>query len=236
MHAAVRDYLDDSRWDRARWGVAISQEAMLVEIWLFGVYALNTMQGFGIQIPADVAADFLHTWRVEGAMLGIPAGAMPADLPTANALFSQLADRDQWRSPQGRYLLNTFIDQASKYMSGPGGVDISPILISVIRCVLGPRLADMIGVPKSLWDDEVGPALQNLQATTTDKAGPLSWFVQVVNDVLGDNVQMVTLKGEPVYLDIPSYRMPARASLPGSRHGSAALSGDTRRERCPGAA
>ena len=236
MHAAVRDYLDDSRWDRARWGVAISQEAMLVETWLFGVYALNTMQGFGIQIPADVAADFLHTWRVEGAMLGVPAGAMPADLPTANALFSQLADRDQWGSPQGRYLLNTFIDQASKYMSGPGGVDISPILISVIRCVLGPRLADMIGVPKSLWDDEVGPALQNLQATTTVSAGPLSWFVQVVNDVLGDNVQMVTLKGEPVYLDIPSYRMPARVSLPGSRHGSAALSGDTRRERCASAA
>jgi hypothetical protein len=114
----------------------------------------------------------------------------------------------------------------------------------VIRCVLGPRLADMIGVPKSLWDDEVGPALHTLQATTTDTAGPLSWFVQVINDLLGDNVQMVTLKGMPVYLDIPSYRMPASASLPasasppasaslpGSRHGSAALSGDTRRERC----
>lgn len=209
MHAAVRDYLDDSRWDRARWGVAISQEAMLVETWLFGVYALNAMQGLGVQIPADVAADFLHTWRVEGAMLGVPAGAMPADLPTANALFSQLADRDQWASPQGRYLLNTFIDQAGKYMSGPGGVDISPILISVIRCVLGPRLADMLGVPKSLWDDEVDPALHSLQATTTDNAGPLSWFVQVINDLLGDNVQMVTLKGQPVYLDIPSYRMPA---------------------------
>ncbi|HEY1623366.1 MAG TPA: oxygenase MpaB family protein [Streptosporangiaceae bacterium] len=231
MHAAVRDYLDDSRWDTARWGVAISQEALLVETWLFGVYALNAMQGFGVQIPADVAADFLHTWRVEGWMLGVPAGAMPADLPTANALFSQLADRDQWGSPQGRYLLNTFIDQAGKYMSGPGGVDISPILISVIRCVLGPRLADMIDVPKSLWDDEVDPALHNLQATTTDNAGPLSWFVQVINDLLGDNVQMVTLKGQPVYLDIPAYRMPARASLAGSRRGSANLSGDTRRER-----
>jgi endo-cleaving rubber dioxygenase len=231
MHAAVRDYLDDSRWDRAKWGVAISQEAMLVETWLFGVFALNAMQGFGVQIPTDIATDFLHTWRVEGTMLGVPAGAMPTDLPTANALFSQLEDRDQWSSPQGRYLLNTFINQAGKYMSGPGGVDISPILISVIRCALGPRLADMLGVPKSLWDDEVDPALHNLQATTTENAGPLSWFVQVINDLLGDNVQMVTLKGEPVYLDIPSYRIPARASLPGGRHGSADLSGDTRRER-----
>jgi hypothetical protein len=231
MHAAVRDYLDDSRWDRAKWGVAISQEAMLVETWLFGVFALNAMQGFGVQIPTVIATDFLHTWRVEGTMLGVPAGAMPTDLPTANALFSQLEDRDQWSSPQGRYLLNTFIDQAGKYMSGPGGVDISPILISVIRCALGPRLADMLGVPKSLWDDEVDPALHNLQATTTENAGPLSWFVQVINDLLGDNVQMVTLKGEPVYLDIPSYRIPARATLPGGRHGSADLSGDTRRER-----
>jgi hypothetical protein len=232
MHAAVRDYLDDSRWDTAKWGVAISQEALLVETWLFGVFALNTMQELGVQIPADIATDFLDTWRVEGWMLGVPTGAMPADLPTANALFDQLAARDQWGSPQGRYLYNTFVDQASKYMSGPGGVDISPILISVIRCLLGPKRADMIGVPTSLWDDEVAPALQNLQATTADNTGPLGWFVQVINDLLGDNVQMVTLKGEPVYLDIPAYRMPARASLAGSRRGSANLSGDTRRERC----
>jgi endo-cleaving rubber dioxygenase len=208
MHAAVRDYLDASKWDMAKWGVAISQEAMLVETLLFGVYALNLMQGFGVQIPADIAADFLHTWRVEGTMLGVPAGALPADLPTANALFFQLEDRDQWASPQGRYLLNTFIDQASKYMSGPGGVDITPILVSVIRCELGSRLADMLGVPKSLWDDEVGPALQALPTTVTDTSGPLGWFAEVINDLLGDNVQVVTLKGEPVYLDIPSYRMP----------------------------
>jgi endo-cleaving rubber dioxygenase len=211
MHAAVRDYLDASRWDSAKWGIAISQEAMLVETWLFGMFALNTMQEFGVQIPSDIATDFLGTWRVEGAMLGVPAAAMPADLPTANALLDQLEDRDQWSSPQGRYLLNTFTDQASTYMSGPGGVDISPILISVIRCVLGSRMADMLGVPKSLWDDEVNPALHNLQVTATDNVGPLGWFAQVIDDLLGDNVRMVELKGQTVYLDIPSYRMPQRA-------------------------
>jgi endo-cleaving rubber dioxygenase len=208
MHAAVRDYLDASRWDMAKWGVAISQEAMLVETWLFGVDALNIMQKMGVQIPLDVAADFLHTWRVEGAMLGVPAGAMPADIPTATALLSQLEDRNQWASPQGRYLTHSFIDQASKYMSGPGGVDISPILISVIRCVLGSRDADMLAVPKSLWDDEVGPALRELPTTSTDTTGPLAWFADVINKLLGENVQMVEVKGEPVYLDIPSYRMP----------------------------
>jgi endo-cleaving rubber dioxygenase len=208
MHAAVRDYLDDSRWDTARWGVAVSQEAMLVETLLFGVYAQLVMAEFGVQIPSDIAADFLHTWRVEGAMLGVPAGALPADMQTATALFYQLEARDQWGSPQGRYLVNTFIDQASRYMSGPGGVDISPILISVIRCILGDRMAGMLAVPRSLWDDEVDPALHALPATATSSTGPLGWFAQVINDLLGDNVQMVTLKGEPVYLDIPSYRMP----------------------------
>jgi endo-cleaving rubber dioxygenase len=211
MHAAVRDYLDASRWDTAKWGVAISQEAMLVETWLFGLFAQMVMQEFGVPIPPDIAADILHTWRVEGAMLGVPAGAMPADIPTATALFRQLEDRDQWGSPQGQYLLRTFTDQASRYMSGPGGVDISPILTSVIRCVLGARMADMIAVPRSLWDDEVDPALHALPTTATDTAGPLGWFAEVINDVLGDNVRMVTLKGEPVYLDIPSYRMPDRA-------------------------
>jgi hypothetical protein len=208
MHAAVRDYLDASRWDMAKWGVAISQEAMLVETWLFGVDALNIMHDFGVQIPLDIAGDFLHTWRVEGWMLGVPAGAMPADLPTATALLDQLEARDQWGSPQGRYLVHTFIDQAGKYMSGPGGVDIRPILVSVIRCVLGSRLADMLAVPKSLWDDETGPALRELPTTTTDTTGPLGWFADVMNKLLGENVQMVVLKGEPVYLDIPSYRMP----------------------------
>jgi hypothetical protein len=208
MHAAVRDYLDASRWDTARWGVAISQEASLLETWLYGVFAQLVMQEFGVQIPPDVAADFLHTWRVEGAMLGVPAAAMPEDLPTATALFYQLVARDQGASPQGRFLLNSFIDQASRYMSGPGGVDISPILISVIRCVLGTRAADMLAVPKSLWDAEVDPALHNLQASAADTGGPLSWFAQVINDLLGENVQMVEVKGEPVYLDIPLYRMP----------------------------
>ena len=212
MHAAVRDYLDASRWDTARWGVAISQEAGLVETWLYGVFAQLVMRAFGVQIPPDVAADFLHTWRVEGVMLGVPAAAMPSDMPTATALFYQLEARDQGASPQGRFLLNSFIDQASTYLSGPGGVDISPILISVIRCVLGTRAADMLAVPKSGWDDEVASALQNLQATTTGNGSPLSWFAQVISDLLGENVQMVEVKGQPVYLDIPSYRMPRLAS------------------------
>jgi endo-cleaving rubber dioxygenase len=212
MHAAVRDYLDASRWDTARWGIPISQEAMLLETLLNGLFPLAAMQDFGVQIPPDIAADFLHTWRVEGAMLGLHA--MPAELSTDTALFQQLEDRDQGPSPQGRFLLNSFIDQASRYMSGPGGVDISPILISVIRCALGTRLADMLAVPKSLWDNEVDPALHNLQATATDNVGPLGWFAQVINDLLGENVQMVVVKGEPVYLDIPAYRMPGRAGRP----------------------
>jgi endo-cleaving rubber dioxygenase len=206
MHAAVRDYLDDSRWDRARWGVAVSQEAMLVETWLFGVFALTAMQQFGVPISTDIAGDFLHTWRVEGAMLGVPAAAMPADLPTATRLFYQLEDRDQGASPQGRYLLNAFLDQSGRYLSGPGGIDITPIIAATVRCVLGNRLADMIAVPKSLWDDQVGPALHTLQQTETDKVGPLGWFAQVVNKMLGENVQMIEVKGEPVYLDIPSWR------------------------------
>ena len=131
-----------------------------------------------------------------------------AQMTRATALLSQLEDRNQWASPQGRYLTHSFIDQAGKYMSGPGGVDISPILISVIRCVLGSRDADMLAVPKSLWDDEVGPALRELPTTSTDTAGPLAWFADVINKLLGENVQMVEVKGEPVYLDIPSYRMP----------------------------
>jgi endo-cleaving rubber dioxygenase len=214
MHAAVRDYLDASRWDFSRWGVAISQEAMLLETLLNGLFPLDVLQAFGVQIPTGIASDFLFTWRVEGAMLGLQA--MPAELSTDTALFQQLQARDQAPSPQGRYLLNSFIDQASKYLDGPGGVDISPILVAVIRCVIGPRLADMIGVPSSLWDDEVAPALQNLQATSsststsTGNLGPLAWFAQVINDLLGENVQMVEVKGEPIYLDIPSYHMPIR--------------------------
>lgn len=47
------------------------------------------------------------------------------------------------------------------------------------------------------------------QATTTDNLGPLGRFAQVINDLLGENVQLVEVKGRPVYLDIPSYRMSA---------------------------
>jgi hypothetical protein len=209
MHAAVRDYLDAIHWDTSRWGVPVSQEAMLVETWLFGLFPLTVMQHFGIQIPPDIAAGFLHTWRVEGAMLGVPAAAMPADIPTATQLYYQLEDRDQGASPQGRFLFNAYIDQAGRYLSGPGGIDITPIIVAVIRSVLGSRMADMLAVPKSLWDDEVSPALATLQKTERDNVGPLGWFAQVINKMLGENVQMVVVKGEPVFLDIPSWPMPA---------------------------
>jgi hypothetical protein len=209
MHAAVRDYLDSIHWDTSRWGVAVSQEAMLVETWLFGLFPLTVMQHFGVQIRPDIAADFLHTWRVEGAMLGVPAAAMPADVPTATQLYYQLEDRDQGASPQGRFLLNSYIDQAGRFLSGPGGVDITPIIVAVIRSVLGSRMADMLAVPTSLWDDEVGPALATLRKTETDNVGPLGWFAQVINKMLGENVQMVVVKGEPVFLDIPSWPTPA---------------------------
>lgn len=205
MHAAVRDHLDDASWDTATWGVPISQEAMLVETWLYGLFPLTVMEHFGVKIPSDIAGDFLHTWRVEGAMLGVPAGAMPVGLTTATDLFYQLADRDQAPSPQGRYLLNSFVSQAGTFLSGPGGIDITPIIDSTIRCTIGDRLASMLDIPASLWDDQVCPALQNLEKTETDKVGPLGWFAHVIKRMLGENVQMVVVKGEPVYLDIPTF-------------------------------
>jgi endo-cleaving rubber dioxygenase len=205
MHAAVRDYLDSSRWDTATWGVAVSQEAMLVETWLFGVFALTAMEHFGVTIPAAVAEDFLHTWRVEGWMLGVPTAAMPSDLPTATRLFVQLADRDQGGSSQGQFLLNSFVKQASYYLTGPGGTDVTPILLAVIRSVIGGKQAGMLGIPASLWDDQVDPALHELPKIDTAKAGPLGWFGQVMSKILGESVQMVELKGQPVYLDIPSW-------------------------------
>jgi len=210
MHAAVRDYLDADHWDTARWGVAVSQEAMLVETWLFGLYSLTVMQHFGVTVPPDIASDFLLAWRVEGWMLGVPAGAMPADMSTATQLFYQLAARDEGPSPQGRYLLNAFLSQAGDYLSGPGGADIAPIIAATVHCVLGDRLAAMIDVPASLWDDEVGPALQTLQKTQNDTVGPLGWFAQVINKMLGENAQMIVVQGNPTYLDIPSWGRPGR--------------------------
>lgn len=218
MHAAVRDHLDDPSWDTATWGVPISQEAMLVETWLYGLFPLMVMEHFGVKIPADIAGDFLHTWRVEGAMLGVPAGAMPAGLTTATDLFHRLADRDQAPSPQGRYLLNSFLSQAGTFLSGPGGVDITPIISSTIRCTIGDSLASMLGIPASLWDDQVCPALQNLEKTETDKVGPLGWFAHVIKRMIGENVQMVVVKGEPVYLDIPTFTSPlSRSGWPAGR-------------------
>ncbi len=206
MHAAVRVHLDDPSWDTATWGVPVSEESMLLETLLDGLFPLVVMQHFGIKIPAEVAGDFLHTWRVEGALLGVPAGAMPGELSTATDLFYQLAARDQGASPQGRYLLNSYVTQASRFLSGPGGIDITPIIVSTIRCVLGDRLAGLLGIPATLWDDQVSPALQNLQKTETDKVGPLGWFAQVIKRMLGEDVRMVVVTGQPVYLDIPTWQ------------------------------
>lgn len=207
MHAAVRVHLDNPSWDTAMWGVPISQESMLLETLLDGLFPLTIMQHYGVKIPVGIAGDFLHTWRVEGTLLGVPGNAMPADLTTATDLLYQLEDRDQAASPQGRYLLNSYISQASGFLSGPGSIDLTPIIVSTIRCTIGGRLASMLDIPATLWDDQVCPSLLNLQKTEADKvAGPLGWFGQVIKRMLGEDVQMVLVKGEPVYLDIPTFQ------------------------------
>jgi hypothetical protein len=207
MHAAVRVHLDDPSWDTATWGIPISQESMLLETLVDGLFPVAVMQHYGVKVPADVAGDFLHTWRVEGALLGVPADVMPADPATAADLLYQFDARDQGASQQGQYLLNSYVAQVSRYLSGPGSIDLTPIIVSAIRCTIGNRLAGMLDIPATLWDDQVCPALQNLRKTEADKvAGPLGWFVQVIKRMLGEDVQMVVVKGEPAYLDIPTWQ------------------------------
>jgi hypothetical protein len=92
VHAAVRHLLlAQTPWDSAAYGPPISQIYLLAEWSLLTVSVGDTLAKVGAGMSQAQAADFLHTWRVLGTVMGLTADAMATTWADARHL-AQVVD------------------------------------------------------------------------------------------------------------------------------------------------
>ena len=205
IHAAVRHFITRSgKWDLEADGVPVCQQDMLGALLIFSVQVIEGMRRIGISVTETEAEDYYYVWRVTGAMLGIPAEAMPETLAEARELNAALVEAAYAHSPEGVELTRDLLDLYEKLF--PGKV-FDGIVAAMVRQVVDERVADWMEVPRSRgWERAArfGARLMGalersedesrLAAKILDKAGAL---------LLGGSVRTLT-DGQSTTLNIPS--------------------------------
>ncbi len=205
IHAAVRYFITQSgEWDIDTDGVPLCQQDMLGALLIFSVQVIDGMRRIGISVTEREAEDYYYVWRVTGAMLGIPAEAMPETLSAAQELNAELVEASYGPSDDGIELTRSLLRLYANMVPGKA---FDGVVAAVIRQVVGPKVADWLDVPRSSgWGRAVGAGVRmmrllersedrNRAATAVlDKAGSL---------LLGGSVRTLT-NGQPTALTIPA--------------------------------
>jgi hypothetical protein len=147
IHAAVRHFITRSgKWDVEADGVPVCQQDMVGSLLIFSVQVIEGMRRMGITVTEAEAEDYYYVWRVTGAMLGIPAQALPETLAEARELNSILVETSYGPSPEGIQLTAHLLDLYEKLV--PGKM-FDGIVAALVRQVVDERVADWMQVPQS---------------------------------------------------------------------------------------
>src|SRR3954463_7471836 len=159
IHAAVRYFITHSgEWDVAADGVPLCQQDMLGALLIFSVQVIDGMRRIGISVTEREAEDYYYVWRVTGAMLGIPAGAMPETLAEAQALNAELVEATYGPSDEGIELTRNLLDLYEDMIPGKA---FERGAARVGRQVVTREVADWLEVPRSRrWGRVVGAGVR----------------------------------------------------------------------------
>jgi hypothetical protein len=113
MHAAVRHLVrarDAEPWDAAALGVPINQEDLAATLMTFSYVVLEGLGRLGIDVPANQKSAFLYAWQTIGAVMGVDARLIPADLDEAWSLTNTIAARQIRGSKEGKQLTAALVE------------------------------------------------------------------------------------------------------------------------------
>ena len=180
MHAAVRWFiLHDASVEHRQgppaattvepvwfdeWGIPLNQEDLLGTLMTFTVAVFEALERSGEALDDADAEAYLHRWCVVGHLMGIRADLLPFDLATARSLTASIRRRQQRTSADGKALTAALITplRASLPLRPLRG-----IVPALIRHLITPRIAAMIGVRVNLWELVVDGPLRLLNAVGT---------------------------------------------------------------------
>ncbi|KZB79219.1 oxygenase MpaB family protein [Amycolatopsis regifaucium] len=205
IHAAVRYFITRSgEWDVEADGVPLCQQDMLGALLIFSVQVIDGMRRIGISVTEREAEDYYYVWRVTGAMLGIPAEAMPETLTAARELNAELVEATYGPSAEGIELTRNLLRLYEEMVPGKA---FDGVVAAMVRQVVTEEVADWLEVPSSRgWRRAVGAGARMMRwlersedrshtaTAVLDKAGSL---------LLGGSVRTLT-NGQSTALTIPA--------------------------------
>ncbi|RSN52583.1 DUF2236 domain-containing protein [Amycolatopsis sp. WAC 04182] len=205
IHAAVRYFITRSgAWDVEADGIPLCQQDMLGALLIFSVQVIDGMRRMGVTVTDREAEDYYYVWRVTGAMLGIPAEAMPGTLREAQELNAELVEASYGPSAEGIELTRNLLRLYENMVPGKA---FDGVVAAMVRQVVTEEVADWLEVPRSRgWGRAVGAGVRAMRllersedrsrvaTAVLDKAGEL---------LLGGSVRTLT-DGQPTALTIPT--------------------------------
>ena len=152
LHAAIRWFtLHSGRWNDA-WGYPICQEDMAGTNLTFSYIVLKGLRKLNLTATREEEADYLYTWNVIGYMLGVVEPLLPKHTAEAYQLDRAIARRQFVPSEAGRGLTKALLKSLEKQIQSPS---LKNLPAAQMRYFLGDTVADLIGIPKTGWEEVV---------------------------------------------------------------------------------
>jgi hypothetical protein len=151
LHAAVRGVLlgpdaPGGTWPSAD-GIPVNQQDLLATLATFTVMVFRALNRMGVAVSVAEQEAYLHLWTVVGELLGISEATRMWKPQEAQNLTTHLQESLQAPSADGVFLMSVLLDEM-EFAMPLGGLRIPRTLV---RFLLGDRVADMLAVPKSAW-------------------------------------------------------------------------------------
>ena len=205
IHAAVRYFITRSGgWDVEADGVPLCQQDMLGALLIFSVQVIDGMRRMGITVTDREAEDYYYVWRVTGAMLGIPAEAMPETLREAQELNAGLVEASYGPSAEGIELTRNLLRLYENMVPGKA---FDGVVAAMVRQVVTEDVADWLEVPRSRgWGRAVGAGVRamRLLERSEDRSRMATAVLDKAGDLLlGGSVRTLT-DGQSTALTIPA--------------------------------
>src|SRR4051812_34782384 len=205
IHAAVRYFITRSgRWDVEADGVPVCQQDMLGALLIFSVQVVDGMRRIGISVTEREAESYYYVWRVTGAMLGIPAEAMPETIDEARELNAVIVGATYGPSAEGVALTRNLIRLYEDMVPGKA---FDGVVSAMVRQTVDPQVADWMEVPNSrTWNRAVraGTWLMRVLERAEDRSTVATTILDKAGSLLlGGSVRTLT-NGQSTALNIPA--------------------------------
>jgi len=87
LHAAVRQYVRDSKRYERKEEPPVNQHDLAITLGLFGYINLRNLRRIGVSFSSEDEESFMHLWRYMGWVLGIHKDLLPRSLADQQAFF-----------------------------------------------------------------------------------------------------------------------------------------------------